>query len=735
LDRLTDIVQAAKDGDRQAFGTIVLRFQDMAYGRAYAWLGDHGQAQDAAQEAFIDAYLHLNQLREPAAFPGWFGRIVVKHSDRLSRSAKPSIGLDDAPPLISNAPDPLQVTVTHETERLIQERLATLSCEQREAVELFHLDGFSQREVAEFLDVPVSTVKKRLYDARKNLKKGLRKMAPTKTPEKRPSQDDGFQRRVQFFIAIRTRDFNTLSKLIEQDARLFDAKTDPDVAPELWWSRDITAVFWAVQTGDHELLKFLLDRGAGTEGIARSSDTPLHHAVMMGDHKLVELLIDKGANLGAVAGHEQTALHRASLAGDSRLVEMLVDGGAKLEVQDAEGRTAADWAALKSRRAVLDFLLERGAQAPTAVFAEEGSYLILETEQKGLLGRIIDAGGNPIDERGPIVDPSILPAKDTGRERPIVLETGIKPLDLFAPMRRGSTIGQELCLHVGAMLLHGQIAHNLVTRDNARVVFILAPEGSLYLGSSEFWYGTGNSFRNGVTMVAVNPNDPEERLRATVRKGFEVANALRSAGYDVLVQLQGRLYPYADLAELNRGTDDHGSITTKIQGNPPNGLVDIDEAFDSEIHMSPHLASQGLYPAIDWEYSRSSLLEDGTLSQSHVDTVREVQRRGYEYTHFNLGAARKKHGESFMYMSDGGVTVQRMRRTRRLGLFLTQSYHGTEMWTGKPGVTVPLSHTVETCRDILDGKYDEVPERAFYAMGRMEGVLERSRIEDVKKED
>ena len=106
MDQLTDIVRAAKAGDKDAFNAIVHRFQDMAYGRAFAWLGDHGRAEDAAQEAFVDAYLHLDQLREPAAFPGWFGRIVVKHSDRQSRSMKPQVSLDDVPSLTSSAPDP-----------------------------------------------------------------------------------------------------------------------------------------------------------------------------------------------------------------------------------------------------------------------------------------------------------------------------------------------------------------------------------------------------------------------------------------------------------------------------------------------------------------------------------------------------------------------------------------------------------------------------------------------------
>ena len=103
MDQLTDIVRAAQSGDPGAFDSIVQRFQDMAYTRAYSWLGDHGLAEDAAQEAFIDAYLHLDQLREPAAFPGWFGRIVLKHSDRCSRRSLPTIDLDSGIQLYQSA--------------------------------------------------------------------------------------------------------------------------------------------------------------------------------------------------------------------------------------------------------------------------------------------------------------------------------------------------------------------------------------------------------------------------------------------------------------------------------------------------------------------------------------------------------------------------------------------------------------------------------------------------------
>ncbi len=68
-----------------AFGRLVLRFQDMAYGCAYALLGNFHLAEDAAQEAFLTAYRRLGQLRQPGAFPGWFRRIVLSQCSRLTR--------------------------------------------------------------------------------------------------------------------------------------------------------------------------------------------------------------------------------------------------------------------------------------------------------------------------------------------------------------------------------------------------------------------------------------------------------------------------------------------------------------------------------------------------------------------------------------------------------------------------------------------------------------------------
>src|SRR6266478_10240050 len=85
MESLSSLVRAAQGGDLGAFDEIVGRFQDMAYASAYSMLGDAQLAEDAAQEAFLEAYLNLAKLHEPAAFPGWFRRIVFKQGDRVLR--------------------------------------------------------------------------------------------------------------------------------------------------------------------------------------------------------------------------------------------------------------------------------------------------------------------------------------------------------------------------------------------------------------------------------------------------------------------------------------------------------------------------------------------------------------------------------------------------------------------------------------------------------------------------
>jgi len=182
------LVTQAQAGDPQAFGTLIERFQNMAFGYAYAILRDVQTAEDAAQEAFVEAYRCLDRLEIPQAFPAWLKRIVLKQCDRLTRGKRPTlVPLDSADgeanhaagarESAAEAPDqPEAWAERHELQQQILEGLAALDENHRTVTTLYYIDGYAQREIAAFLDVPPSTVKSRLHTSRKLLRERMMTM-------------------------------------------------------------------------------------------------------------------------------------------------------------------------------------------------------------------------------------------------------------------------------------------------------------------------------------------------------------------------------------------------------------------------------------------------------------------------------------------------------------------------------------------------------------------------------
>lgn len=174
MEELKSLVARAQSGDLDAYGEIVRRFQDMAYGYAFSILGDFHLAEDAAQEAFIHAYRDLANLREPAAFPGWFRRIVFKYCDRLTRRKRvPTAPLDVAAGLSSGEPGPAEVAEKREMKDAVLAAIRALPENERIATTLYYINGYSQEDIAEFLEVPETTVNNRLHASRKRLKERM----------------------------------------------------------------------------------------------------------------------------------------------------------------------------------------------------------------------------------------------------------------------------------------------------------------------------------------------------------------------------------------------------------------------------------------------------------------------------------------------------------------------------------------------------------------------------------
>jgi len=187
MEDLGSLVARAQQGDLDAFGEVVVRFQDMAFGYAYSILGNAEDAQDAAQEAFIIAYRNLGDLRERERFAGWLRRIVLSACRAIGRKRVPTVPLAEAETIPSGAGDPDRVVEQQELRQLVHAAINSLSAPNRMATVLYYINGYGIQEVAQFLQVPAGTVKRRLHDSRQQLKErmvtmvkeGLRVYRPT----------------------------------------------------------------------------------------------------------------------------------------------------------------------------------------------------------------------------------------------------------------------------------------------------------------------------------------------------------------------------------------------------------------------------------------------------------------------------------------------------------------------------------------------------------------------------
>ncbi|WP_234340141.1 sigma-70 family RNA polymerase sigma factor [Gorillibacterium timonense] len=167
-------IEQAQRGDADAWGEIVRRFGGMAQAVAYELLRDPYLAEDAVQEAFVEAYKEIGKLHEPEAFPGWFKRIVQRKCYRLLRRKKHgTVPLDETGELVSPDRSPAELAIRKEQMSRLYETTAALSAPLRIAVNLFYFHGLSLHEVSEQLNTPVPTLKKRLFDARRRLKRSL----------------------------------------------------------------------------------------------------------------------------------------------------------------------------------------------------------------------------------------------------------------------------------------------------------------------------------------------------------------------------------------------------------------------------------------------------------------------------------------------------------------------------------------------------------------------------------
>jgi RNA polymerase sigma factor (sigma-70 family) len=277
-EKITSLVRAAQAGDELAFAELVRAYQDIAVAYAASLLRDYHLAEDAAQEAFVEAYRALASLREPAAFAAWFRAIIFKHCDRLTRRKRhPVTELEVALEVASPAPSPQESLELQEIKTSVWRAIAALSETERTVVLLYYMGEHSTTAIAEFLNITANAVKTRLYAARKRLRRQMGHIEENLNAA-RPSSDLKFTEKVR--------------RMIQPEAL---KKREP-----LTWSpgmgTDVWEMFCACITGDIEAVRRLADKDPAIVRSHHAYRTPLYFAVRENQLGVATLLLERGAD-------------------------------------------------------------------------------------------------------------------------------------------------------------------------------------------------------------------------------------------------------------------------------------------------------------------------------------------------------------------------------------------------------------------------------------------------------
>jgi len=387
----------------------------------------------------------------------------------------------------------------------------------------------------------------------------------------------------------------------------------------------------------------------------------------------------------------------------------------------------------------------------------------------GTLGRIINVIGEPIDEAGPVAaedmraihqDAPLYTDQSTEAE---ILVTGIKVVDLLAPYAKGGKIGLFGGAGVGKTVLIQELINNVAKAHGGYSVFAGVGErtregNDLY---HEFIESKVNadphnpdpSVKSKCALVFGQMNEPPGARARVGLTGLTVAEYFRDQGQDVLFfvdnifrftqagsevsALLGRI-PSAvgyqptlatDMGALQERitTTNKGSITS-VQAIfvPADDMTDPAPAtsmahLDATTVLSRDIAALAIFPAVDPLDSTSRILTPNVIGEEHYQTARLVQQILQRYKSLQDIIAILGMDE---LSEDDKLTVARARKIQR---FLSQPFHVAEVFTGSPGKFVDLADTIKGFRDLCEGKYDHLPEQAFYMVGTIEEAVEKGK--------
>jgi len=372
------------------------------------------------------------------------------------------------------------------------------------------------------------------------------------------------------------------------------------------------------------------------------------------------------------------------------------------------------------------------------------------------LGRIINVVGEPIDNAGPI-EAEVRwpihrhsPSFDEQLTETQQFETGIKVIDLLVPFKRGGKIGFFGGAGVGKTVFIQELINNVAKQHGGYSVFAGVGERTRE-GNDLFREMKEAGVIDNTSLIFGQMTEPPgARLRVALT-GVTVAEYFRDQGKDTLLfidnifrftqagsevsALLGRM-PSAvgyqptlasELGELQeRITATKTGSITSVQAIyvPADDLTDPAPAttfahLDASVTLSRALTEIGIYPAVDPLDSNSQLVDPQILGQEHYDAASEVKLMLQEYRDLQDIIAILGMDE---LSEEQRVTVARSRRLQR---FLSQPFFVAEVFTGNPGVYVPLEETVRGFREILAGKHDDLPEEAFYMVGTIDEAVEK----------
>ncbi len=385
------------------------------------------------------------------------------------------------------------------------------------------------------------------------------------------------------------------------------------------------------------------------------------------------------------------------------------------------------------------------------------------------LGRILNVIGEPVDERGPVGNKLTLPIHRSAPEfvdqstEAQILATGIKVVDLLAPYAKGGKIGLFGGAGVGKTVMIMELINNVAKAHGGYSVFAGVGErtregNDLYhemieSGVNKDPKKSGSTEGSKCALVYGQMNEPPGARARVGLSGLTVAEYFRDQGQDVLFfvdnifrftqagsevsALLGRI-PSAVGYQPTLATDMGAlqeRITTTTKGSitsvqaiyvPADDLTDPAPAtsfahLDATTVLSRDIAAKGLYPAVDPLDSTSRMLSPLIVGEEHYGVARQVQQVLQRYKALQDIIAILGMDE---LSEEDKLTVARARKIER---FLSQPLHVAEVFTGSPGKLVDLKDTIKGFKGLVEGKYDHLPEAAFYMVGTIEEAVDKGK--------